>query len=504
MSVGAARPWVNWSGTQTICAQHVAAPRSLAELRAVVAEVEGRSGRLKPVATGLSFSDILKSDDTLIETTGLLGVLGQDDVSGSAAPGAAPALLPVEQELFHAPSPEHLVRVPCGARIRALNAALARQRLAFTNLGGYDGQTFVGALSTSTHGSGLSLPPLCDAVRSLDLVGAGGRLYRIEPTRGLTDPDKFTRRHGTTMRLVQSDAWFWSCVVSLGCLGVIHSVTAAVSPAYLLTERRELRRWADVARELGTGAPLARFRNYEVLLHPYPLRSGGYACLVTERNIAPPGTERRPLDEGRRAAESVSFLGSTQRELLSVMKSEPRLIPGILQAGLEALETGQRPHVDHSYVVYNVGKINTADVMSGEYFFPLHENAFLRAIERLLALCGEHRRRGIYQPSPLALRFVAGSRAPLSMVRGEAHCAVEIACFNGLPYAAEALLDFERLCLELGGRPHWGQCNELTGAPGWLGRAYPGLDSWLSTYRELNGSGLFENHFTDRLGLSLS
>jgi hypothetical protein len=504
MSQVLARPWVNWSGTQHICAQHVVTPRSLAELRAVVGEVEGRSGRLKPVATGLSFSDILRSDDTLVETTGLLGAPDHGDAAGAPEPGMEPVLLPVESDLFHAPSDEHLVRVPSGARIRALNAALARQKLAFTNLGGYDGQTFVGALSTSTHGSGVSLPPLCDAVRSLDLVGTGGRLYRIEPSHGLTDPGAFARRHGTTMTLVQSDAWFWSCVVSLGCLGVIHSVTAAVSRAYLLTERRELRPWCDVARELGTGASLRRFRSYEVLLHPYPLRTGGYTCLVTERNVAAPGAERNPLDEGRRAAESVSFLGSTQRELLSVMKSQPRLIPGILQAGLEALETGHRPHVDHSYIVYNVGKINTADVMSGEYFFPLHGNAHLRAIERLLELCSEHRRRGIYQPSPLALRFVAASRAPLSMVHGEPHCAVEVACFNGLPYAAEALLDFERVCLELGGRPHWGQLNELTGTPGWLGRAYPELDTWLSTYRELNASGLFENHFTDRLGLSVS
>jgi hypothetical protein len=494
-------PWVNWSGTQTICAEHVVAPRSLAELRAVMREVEGRSGRLKPVATGLSFSDILRSDDTLLETTRLLGA--PDERAAAVAASAAPALLPLESDLLRAPSPEPLARVPCGARIRALNAALAQQGLAFTNLGGYDGQTFVGALSTSTHGSGLSLPPLCDAVRSLDLVGRGGRLYRIEPAGGITDPVKFAQRYGDQMTLVQSDSWFWSCVVSLGCLGVIHSVTIAVSRAYLLSERRRLRPWEDVAREIETNGRLSSVRNYEVLLHPYPLRAGGYVCLVTERSLAPPLAERRPLDAGRRAAESVTFLGSTQRELLAVMTSEPRLIPGILQAGLETLAT-PRAHVDHSHVVYNVGQINTADVMSGEYFFPLRGNAHLYAIGRLLELCAAQRRRGIYQPSPLALRFVAGSRAPLSMVRSEPHCAVEVACFNGLSYAAEALFEYERLCLELGGRPHWGQVHELTGTPGWLERAYPGLGTWMASYRELNASGLFDNHFTDRLGLSVS
>ncbi|MDQ2647113.1 MAG: hypothetical protein M3020_25130, partial [Myxococcota bacterium] len=109
---------------------------------------------------------------------------------------------------------------------------------------------------------------------------------------------------------------------------------------------------------------------------------------------------------------------------------------------------------------------------------------------------------GIHQPSPLALRFVAGSRAPLSMARCEPHCTVEIAIFAGFPRAAEALLSYETRCLALGGRPHWGQIHELTGTPGWLAGAYPDLEKWLRAYRYFNARGTFDNHFTDRLGLS--
>ena len=87
--------------------------------------------------------------------------------------------------------------------------------IAFGALGGWIG----------ARRAGVSLPPLCDAARSLDLVAAGGARYRIEPSAGLTDPDKFKRRYGNQVTLVQSDDWFWPCVVSLGCLGIITSVT---------------------------------------------------------------------------------------------------------------------------------------------------------------------------------------------------------------------------------------------------------------------------------------
>ena len=485
-------PWVNWSGSQKIHAQRVEHPTSLAALREIVRDVSARSGRMKAVATGLSFSDILQSDDTLVETT---GILGEAD---------AGALLPLEEELWRASVPASpLIRVACGARIRALNGALARAGLAFTNLGGYDGQTLIGAISTSTHGSGLRLPPLSDGVRSLDLITTDGALFRIEPANGLTDPAKFAKRYGGVMTLVQSDHWFWPVVVSMGCMGIIYSVTLSVSPAYRLHEVRRVRLWSEVVRELLTLAPLRQFRNYEVEINPYRRRDGDYSCLVTERNVAPPDVRTNPVPSGQRSAESITFLASSQAAVLKLMIKEPRLIPGILETGLAALETQGAAHVDDSFRVYNVGEINTADVVSGEYFFPLRDCAFLKGIQRLLDTVERNRSLGIYQPTPLSVRFVAGSKAPLSMARSEPHCTVEIALFSGTPGASKALLNYEQACLDFGGRPHWGQINELTGKPGWLREAYPGLDVWLRAYERLNTRGIFNNHFTDRLGLSM-
>ena len=79
--------------------------------------------------------------------------------------------------------------------IAELNAYLQGRELALPNMGGFDGQTVAGVISTSTHGSGIGFGPLSDFVRSLDIVAAGGTVYRIEPRDGPSDPDAYRARY---------------------------------------------------------------------------------------------------------------------------------------------------------------------------------------------------------------------------------------------------------------------------------------------------------------------
>ncbi len=480
-------PWRNWSGTQEVYAQRVVRPRTLEALQEVICEVTARKGRARTVATGLSFSDVLQADDTLLEMTGLLG-------EGGAV------LLPLESELWRDPMhAEPLVRVVCGARIRHLNATLACAGLAFENLGGYDGQTMIGAISTSTHGSGLHLPPLADAVVGLDLVSTGGKIWRLEPENGLTCPKKYDEKYGTKRTLLQDTGRFLSAVVSLGCMGAIYSVTMRVRSAFRLRERRTVRSWREVRAELTSSRqPLETTRNYEIAINPYRNRDQDFSCLVTERWLAEPDAPTVPLPGARMAAENLVFLPSVQSSVHALMKNQPRLIAGILQAGLEQLAT-KTDHIDDSFVVYNIGKINTAEVVSGEYFFPMTDNRYLAGIQSFLDLVEHNRRTGIYQTAPLAVRFVRNSRAPLSMAQLVPHATIEMTMFRHHPGAIEALLSYEKACMAQGGRPHWGETHLLTGKPGWLAAAYPALPTWLAAYKHFNDQGVFDNHFTERV-----
>ena len=89
-----------------------------------------------------------------------------------------------------------------GTHLHTLNPALDEMGLALRNMGGYDAQTIAGVISTSTHGSGLAFGPFPDAVRSLELVVAGGRGAAVEPADGPTDPAAFAEE---SLELVQDD-----------------------------------------------------------------------------------------------------------------------------------------------------------------------------------------------------------------------------------------------------------------------------------------------------------
>jgi len=81
------------------------------------------------------------------------------------------------------------------------------------------------------------------------LVAAGGKIYRIERTNGITDPAKFNEP-GT--ELIQDDAVFYSAVLSFGSMGIIYSLVLEVRERYYLrqtklpTTREELKKkWQD-------------------------------------------------------------------------------------------------------------------------------------------------------------------------------------------------------------------------------------------------------------------
>jgi len=67
------------------------------------------------------------------------------------------------------------------------------------------------------------------------------------------------------------------------------------------------------------------------------------------------------------------------------------------------------------------------------------------------------------------------------------------------------LLDaHENALYELGGRPHWGQINSLTGSHGLVESMYPRYADWQEIHAQLNASGVFDSPFSKRVGISTS
>lgn len=543
---GPRQTWANQIANQRVQPLSIYRPVSLdaasdpQSIQALLTRALATGCAVKAAGSGHSYSDVATTPDFFVDTHGLNRLASEaSPIAGqlSAAVLRSPLPLALGPLTFNSYDPEQnhaLVEMEAGITIRALNPALESRNLGLMNMGGYDGQTIVGAISTSTHGSGIGLGPFPDMVRSLVLATTGpwkGQVlsgggsqkgvyyYRIEPKNGITDPAKYS---DPIIGLIQDDDCFSATICNMGCFGVIYSIVLEVMQMYYLSETRSLSNLAEVMQALAPNpanprnmaSVLQETRNYEVLIHPYPMSwlsvvsmdpnappsnyYSSFHCLVTKRNIAPP-----PVTPKTRP-QMPSFLAILINLLID---KEPELVPNIITLSMVTLL--DQDFVGKSYDIYNLGlggnfgfaaEIGFSAESSGSY-----SNAgFQAAINKIHLIAQTSRVEGSqYQTSPFSLRFVKSSGALLSMMQGRDTAMIEMDMVTGTYGGAEVMYRYETNMYPLGGRPHWGlEFDSMSGSNGLLSRLYPELARWLAVYRQFNALGTFDNSFTQRVGFS--
>jgi FAD/FMN-containing dehydrogenase len=108
----------------------------------IVHDAEAAGARVHAVGSGWAYEDVAFSPDVMVSLARLGSVL--DYVTD---PEAGALLSPAVS------GGRSLVHVEGGMKIATLNLQLAARHLAMPTLGGSNGQSIAGALSTSTHGA---------------------------------------------------------------------------------------------------------------------------------------------------------------------------------------------------------------------------------------------------------------------------------------------------------------------------------------------------------------
>jgi hypothetical protein len=478
-------PWRNVGQNQSSIPRLSFWPESVEDLRDIVLRAEREGTTVRAVGSAHSWSDVAKTDDFLVYTKSLKRVLSLDDYQLRAD-------LPTPRD--------RLVRVECGLTVRELNDVLARQGRALFNMGSFDGQAICGAMATSTHGSGISLGPMCDFIRSLEIVASAGKLYRIEPSpasgRALTDPTAFALAYPDPDRyqLVQDDGWFAAAIVNLGCFGLMAAVVLEVRPAFLLKETRSAANWRDVAETLRNGGIRRTPTHYDLILSPYNL-FGHNRCLVTTRTETEiPGDRQRAIFVRYRA---VLELSAWYVKLLTWIW--PRKLKLIHNAAIDLAKDDD--YTDQSFKVLNLGDANLIPVLSTEIGVPVEGDTYLAAIDRVLEVLEElAREERLFVTVPLGIRFVRATQALLSPMHERDTCMIEIVTLRGITGYERLLARIERELQAFGGRPHWAKLNHVT--PERLHQMYgTSYARWLRVHAVLNAKGTFSGPFTRRVGL---
>ncbi len=479
------RTWKNWAGNQSSTPDTSFWPENRSDLIEIIRLAEQERKTVRAVGSGHSWSDVAKTDDYLVYPEKLTRILDIDEY-GLRDP------LPLQKRL--------LLHVESGITIRSLNKVLDERGLAFINLGGYDGQTICGVTSTSTHGSGIAFLPLCDFIKSMEIVSAGGKVFRIEPSLSsgmtLTDPAVFTSRwpDRRTHELVQDDEWFYAALVGMGCLGVIYSVVLEVREKFMLKETRTLTNWADVKRHLSDGKIYSTAEHYELLLNPYKV-DGRNRCLITTRV------------ETTKAGHAERSIYIKYREVLDtsvwwvnfLARFWPIKIKNTLTSALEALADDD--FTGKSFKVFHIGDANEFKVFSAEYAIPVENDTWITAIDRLMDTAERiGRDKNMYLTVPVAVRFVKGTRALLSPMYGRDTCMLEVIGLREVKDTVYILKQIEETLQANAVRPHWGQVNHIT-FDQLTSMYHESYRRWKAVHDILNATGTFSGPFTRRIGI---
>ncbi len=181
----------NWAGNLTYGARRAHRPRTIDELRALVAGTD----RIRALGTRHSFSGVADTDGDLVRLDGLPESVLVDPETGT-------------------------VTVSAGTRYAELAPHLHRAGYALGNMASLPHISVAGSVATGTHGSGDTQRCLAAAVSGLELVGPEGDLVEL---RRDTNADEFT-----------------GAVVALGALGVVTRLTLDLEPAFHVAQRVRL------------------------------------------------------------------------------------------------------------------------------------------------------------------------------------------------------------------------------------------------------------------------
>ncbi|WP_349436982.1 D-arabinono-1,4-lactone oxidase [Pararhizobium sp. A13] len=183
--------WRNWVGNQSCIVRQKGAPESEAALSEMVREATSNGLNVRCAGSGHSFTPVALTSGLHLTLSGLQGITNIDTA-------------------------RKRVSVHAGTTINTLGKALKRSGLSMINQGDIDSQALAGALTTGTHGTGLTLGNMASQIVGMRLVQADGSILAIDDS----EPDMLNAAR-----------------VSIGMLGVISEITLQVMESYNLHEK---------------------------------------------------------------------------------------------------------------------------------------------------------------------------------------------------------------------------------------------------------------------------
>jgi FAD/FMN-containing dehydrogenase len=184
--------WRNWAGNLQAGPTNIVHPTSEAEIISLLRHAAREKESVRVVGSGHSFTPLCVTNGTLMALDGLQGIRAVDQAAQTA-------------------------RIYAGTKISHLGEPLLQAGLALANQGDIDYQALAGAVSTGTHGTGVTYGSFSTMVTAVRMVLASGEMLFCSAE-------------------IESEI-FKAAQLGLGALGVLTEIVLQLVPAYRLHQR---------------------------------------------------------------------------------------------------------------------------------------------------------------------------------------------------------------------------------------------------------------------------
>jgi FAD-linked oxidoreductase len=416
----------NWAKNLNFYPQNIYAPKSEQEIQEIVYHHLKEKKSIRMRGSAHSWTELISSEE---------GFIHLDDMQG---------LISVDQE-------KKMVKAYAGTKLKRFGEEAFNHKLTLPNQGDVNHQSLAGALSTGTHGTGVTLQSMANQLHAMTLINGIGDILSLDQTK---DPELLN-----------------ALSVSLGSAGLITQVSLKMTEAYKLKVESFPEDMTLALQE--AKKRIQQNRHFEMFY--FPVGQWSIVKLMNQTHeAASPRSHLKKMSEivlDNWLFEGMNILASNTKKYSEIDTLVRRFV-------------GHDTFIDWSHRAFPTER--TVRFMEMEFNLPIDK--FEEVFLEIQACIEKNKFETLF---PIEIRFVKGDNLWLSPAyqRDSVYFAIHTyQSENYRPYFEE----IQKIFIRHSGRPHWGKWHSLTEKE--LAPLYPRWDDFKNIRRELDPKGIWLNN----------
>jgi FAD-linked oxidoreductase len=416
----------NWAGNVKWTPQEVLLPKTEVEIAAIIKKATSSGKSIRTVGSHHSFTPLLATDSVSLSLDDMQGLISKE--------------------------PNNRAIAWAGTKLKRLSELLAENGLAQENMGDINVQSLAGAISTGTHGTGITLGSVGTQVEEITFVNGLGELVTLNEENNYHE--------------------FKCAQLSLGSLGVITRMKVRCKEAYNLELDIRKEKLSDVLANLD--AIVNENRHFEFYSIPNSQWSQTKRSNIVSQEAGTTSKFSAFINDIVLENWALQLLCSINKTIPSSSKTISNLIGSFIS---------NEKKIQQSHKVFST--VRNVKFTEMEYNIPYE--SYQDVVKEMLRLIDKNNYRISF---PQEHRFVQADDIYLSPAHNRKSAYIASHVYKGMDNK-RYFKDLEDLFVDFGGRPHWGKMHTRDAA--FFRKVYPKFDDFLQVRAKHDPNGVFLN-----------